>query len=453
MIVGVPKEVKEDEYRVAITPAGVRELTAAGHTRLRREREPASARPSPTRTSWRPGPRSSTDPDDIWAAADLVLGVKEPIAEEYPRLGLRHRPGPLHLPPPGRLPAVHRGPAGRGQHGDRLRDRAPGRRLAAPAHPDERGGRADGPADGLPPPHATRWWPGRAGLRRARRAVRPRSSSSGPGWPAWPPPPWPWACTADVYILDRNLERLRQVDHHFRGALETVASSTHAIEETCLDADIVIGAVLVVGAQGAHTGLRRPGRPDASRARSWWTSRSTRAAASSRPVPPPTPIPPSRSTARSSTAWPTCRARCPTRSTHALVNATLPYVLEIANHGWRDAVRADPALAEGVNVVDGSVVYEPVAAAHGMAGRALGLLPQLNGAVPRAPAHRRSGPSSRQGSCPERSRPPGGERAARCRPAGPDRAPGRAAPCGAGPPRPRPQGHRRDRPRRRAVPC
>ena len=56
----------------------------------------------------------------------------------------------------------------------------------------------------------------------------------------------------------------------------------------------------------------------------------------------------------------------PHTSTHALVNATLPYVLEIANHGWRDAVRRDAALAEGVNVVEGSVVYEPVAEAHGM---------------------------------------------------------------------------------------
>ena len=70
---------------------------------------------------------------------------------------------------------------------------------------------------------------------------------------------------SDVYVLDRNLDRLRQVDHHFRGALETIASSQHAIEEICIDADIVIGAVLVVGARAPTAGLRRPGREDARR--------------------------------------------------------------------------------------------------------------------------------------------------------------------------------------------
>ncbi len=118
---------------------------------------------------------------------------------------------------------------------------------------------------------------------------------------------------SEVYILDRNLERLRQVDHHFRGALETVASSTHAIEETCIDADIVIGAVLVVGAKapklvsdelvarmrdglGAGGHLRGPGR-----------------VLRVDPARPPTPTPPSRSTARCSTAWPTCPEPFPTR--------------------------------------------------------------------------------------------------------------------------------------------
>ena len=123
-------------------------------------------------SSWPPGPRSWTTRTTSGPASDMVLGVKEPIAEEYPRLGARTGPGPLHLPPPGRLPAVHRRPRGRRQHGHRLRDGAPGRQLPSTAHPDERGGRADGPADGRPPPHA----PGRRsrhpGVRRARRALR-----------------------------------------------------------------------------------------------------------------------------------------------------------------------------------------------------------------------------------------------------------------------------------------
>ena len=131
-------------------------------------RGPASARPSPTTTSSPPGRRSWTTPTTIWADADLVLGVKEPVAEEYPRLGLRPGPGALHLPPPGRVAAVHRRPGGRGQHGHRLRDGAPARQLTPPAHPDERGGRPDGAADGVPPPDAARRWPGHPGLRGAR---------------------------------------------------------------------------------------------------------------------------------------------------------------------------------------------------------------------------------------------------------------------------------------------
>ncbi len=96
----------------------------------------------------------------------------------------------------------------------------------------------------------------------------------------------------------------------------------------------------------------------------------------------------------------------PHSSTHALVNATLPYVLEIANHGWRDAVRSDPALAEGVNVVDGSVVYEPVAAAHGMDAVPLADVPRLIGAACRRD-RLIGGPTWRQGVEPGAMRPPG----------------------------------------------
>jgi alanine dehydrogenase len=170
---------------------------------------------------------------------------------------------------------------------------------------------------------------------------------------------------AEVYILDTNLERLRQVDHHFRGALETVASSSHAIEESCIEADIVIGAVLVVGAKApmlvsdALVAQMRPGSVlvDVS-VDQGGCFESTRPTTHSDP------------TFEVNGSLFYCVANMPGAvphtSTHALVNATIPYVVEIANRGWRDAVRDDPALAEGVNVVEGSVVYEPVASAHGM---------------------------------------------------------------------------------------
>jgi alanine dehydrogenase len=170
---------------------------------------------------------------------------------------------------------------------------------------------------------------------------------------------------ADVYILDRNLERLRYLDHHFRGALETVASSTHAIEETCLEADIVIGAVLVVGARAPKlvpdslVAQMRPGSVlvDIS-VDQGGCFESTRPTTHSNPT----------FMVHQSVFY--CVANMPGAvphsSTHALANATLHYSLEIAERGWRDAVRADPALALGVNVVEGAVVYGPVSDAHSM---------------------------------------------------------------------------------------
>jgi alanine dehydrogenase len=171
---------------------------------------------------------------------------------------------------------------------------------------------------------------------------------------------------ADVYILDRNLERLRQVDHHFRGALETVASSSHAIEETCLEADIVIGAVLVVGARAPTlvpdtlVAQMRPGSVlvDIS-VDQGGCFESTRPTTHSDPT----------FGVHESLFY--CVANMPGAvphsSTQALANATLHYALEIAERGWKEAARADPALGLGVNVAAGSVVYGPVAEAHGIA--------------------------------------------------------------------------------------
>ena len=170
---------------------------------------------------------------------------------------------------------------------------------------------------------------------------------------------------ADVYILDRNLERLRRVDHHFRGALETVASSTHAIEETCVDADIVIGAVLVVGAKAPK--LVSDDLVADMRDGSVLVDISVDQGGCFESTHPTTHSDPTFEV-NGSIFY--CVANMPGAvphsSTHALVNATLPYALEIASRGWREAVVDDTALAEGVNVAEGSLVYEPVAAAHGM---------------------------------------------------------------------------------------
>jgi alanine dehydrogenase len=171
---------------------------------------------------------------------------------------------------------------------------------------------------------------------------------------------------SDVYVLDHDLERLRDVDHHFRGALETIASSTHAIEETCMGADIVIGAVLVVGAKAPKlvsdelVAAMNPGSVlvDISVDQGGCFESSH-------------PTTHSNPTFEVHGSLFYCVANMPGAvphsSTYALTNATLPYTLEVAARGWREAAKTDPALAKGVNVVEGHVTYEPVAAAHAMA--------------------------------------------------------------------------------------
>jgi alanine dehydrogenase len=144
-----------------------------------------------------------------------------------------------------------------------------------------------------------------------------------------------------------------------------VASSTHAIEETCIDADIVIGAVLVVGAKAPT--LVSDQLVASMREGSVLVDISVDQGGCFESTRPTTHSDP---TFEVNGSLFYCVANMPGAvphsSTHALVNATVPYILEIAQHGWRGAVRADAALAEGVNVVEGSVVYEPVAATHGL---------------------------------------------------------------------------------------
>jgi alanine dehydrogenase len=362
VIVGVPKEVKTDEYRVAITPAGVRELTTAGHT-VYVEQGAGVGSSIPDVEFIATGAKMVADPNDIWAESDMILGVKEPVPEEYHRLGLRKDQvlfTYLHLAASaectGALLAA--GNTAIAYETVRLADGS----LPLLTPMSEVAGRM---APLMGAHHLMRPGGGRGvlvcgipGVRSARVVIL------GAGVAGMAAATLAVGMHSDVYIMDRNLERLRQVDHHFRGALETVASSTHAIEECCLDADIVIGAVLVVGAKAPKlvsdelVGRMRHGSVlvDIS-VDQGGCFESTRPTTHSDP------------TFEVNGSLFYCVANMPGAvphsSTHALVNATLPYVLEIADRGWRDAVRNDAALAQGVNVVEGSVVYEPVASATG----------------------------------------------------------------------------------------
>src|SRR5664279_3031021 len=350
MIVGVPKEVKADEYRVAITPAGVRELTAAGHT-VHVEQGAGVGSSIPDEDFVATGAKILDDPDDIWAAADLVLGVKEPIAVEYPRLGARKDQvlfTYLHLA--ASLPCTEALLAGGNTaiayETVRLRDNS----LPLLTPMSEVAGRM---APLMGAHHLMRPGGGRGALISGVPGVMPTNVVViGAGVSGLAAATMAAGLHANVKILDRNLERLRQVDIHFDGRVQTIASSTLALEQACLDADIVIGAVLVVGAKAPKlvsnelVARMRHGSVlvdiSVDQGGCFEVTGSIFYCVANMP------------------------GAVPNTSTYALANATLPYTMELARHGWREAVLGDDALGEGVNVVHGAVTYGPVAEALGM---------------------------------------------------------------------------------------
>jgi alanine dehydrogenase len=170
---------------------------------------------------------------------------------------------------------------------------------------------------------------------------------------------------AEVLLLDKNVARLRQADAIYQGHVQTVASNTYEIERAVLDADLVIGAVLVPGAKAPKlitnelVKRMRPGSVlvDISIDQGGCFE-------DSRPTTHDDPVYKVHNSIFYCVA--TMPGAVPHTSTYALTNVTLPYALELANRGWRDAMRADPALALGLNTHAGHVTYGPVADAHGM---------------------------------------------------------------------------------------
>ena len=363
MIVGIPGEVKTDEWRVAITPAGVRELTSAGHTVLV-QKGAGDGSSMPDADFVRTGAKIVDDPDDVWASADLVCKVKEPVAEEYHRLGLRQGQvlfTYLHLAASRACTEALLAAGNVALAYETVRQ--PDNSLPLLAPMSEVAGRM---APLMGAHHLMRPGGGRGVLVCGVPGVRcARIVILGAGVAGFAAATMAVGMHAEVFILDRNLDKLREVDHHFRGALETIASSEHAIEEVCLEADVVIGAVLVVGARAprlvsdALVEQMKPGSVlvDIS-VDQGGCFESTHPTTHSNPT----------FEVHGSLFY--CVANMPGAvphtSTHTLANATLPYTLRIADRGWLEAVRMDPALAEGVNVAEGRAVYRPVAEAHGL---------------------------------------------------------------------------------------
>jgi alanine dehydrogenase len=363
MIIGAVKEIKTDEYRVSLTPAGARELTAAGHQVLVEQGAGVGSSISDAEYIAN-GATIIESADDVWADSELLLKVKEPVGDEHKRLGLHKNQvlfTYLHLAASRECTdaLIAANNVAIAFETVRLRDNSlplltPMSEVAgrmAPlmgAHHLMRPGGGHGTliagVPGVAPANVVVIGAGVSGLAAATMAA---------------------GLHANVKILDRNLERLRQVDIHFDGRVQTIASSALAIEEACLDADIVIGAVLVVGAKAPKlvsndlVARMRDGSVlvDIS-VDQGGCFEATRPTTHSNP------------TFEVNGCIFYCVANMPgavpATSTRALSNATLPYVLELARHGWREAVIADDALAEGVNVVNGKVTYGPVAESLGL---------------------------------------------------------------------------------------
>lgn len=361
MIVGIPREVKDNEYRVAATPAGVRELSVAGHQVLV-EAGAGEGSSIPDEAFVKYGAELAGSADEVWSSAELVLKVKEPVQEEYDRL----RQGQilftyLHLAASRELAEmlVERKVAAVGYETVELPDgRLP---LLAPmsevagrmapqvgAHYLERGNGGRGVLLG-----------GVSGVHPARVVVLGAGmAGSNAAWIAA-------GMEAEVIIVDKDVDKLRLVDQIHKGRILTVTSNRAAIEYHIERADLVIGAVLVAGARAPV--LVTEEMVASMRPRSVIVDISVDQGGCVETI---------RMTTHSDPTYVergivhygvgNMPGAVPRTSTYALTNVTLPYAVEIASRGLEDAVREDPVLARGVNVYAGAVTNAAVADAHGL---------------------------------------------------------------------------------------
>jgi alanine dehydrogenase len=366
VIVGIPKEVKDNEYRVAATPEGVRELTRAGHEVLV-EDGAGSGSSIPQERYEKAGAKIVPAPADVWSAAELVLKVKEPIAQEYDRM----REGQvlftyLHLAasrnltqamlqrrvtgvayetvllPDGRLPLL----APMSEVAGRM---AP--HVAARLLEKEYGGRGIlmGGVSGVRPAKVLVLGAGMAGSNAAWIAA---------------------GMEAEVVVVDKNLDRLRFIDQIHKGRIITLMSDQLTLEQRVRESDVVIGSVLIPGALAPKlvtqemVASMRPGSVIVDIAIDQGGCVET-----------------SRMTTHSDPTYlvegvvhycvGNMPGAVPNTSTYALTNVTLPYALAIAGKGLVHAIREDPALALGVNTLAGALTNEGVAEAHGMSSTSL----------------------------------------------------------------------------------
>ncbi|MGZ8692258.1 MAG: alanine dehydrogenase [Gaiellaceae bacterium] len=365
MKIGVAKEIKTDEYRVALTPAGARELGQRGHGVI--VETGAGGGSSFSDAAYEAAGARIAPVEEVWGEAELLLKVKEPIAPEYGRL----REGLvlftyLHIAADealtrallesrttavayetvetdsGALPLL----APMSEIAGRLAAQAGAYFLEKPL-----GGRGLllGGVPGVAPGRVVVIGGGIVGYNAAVIAI---------------------GLGANVTILERSIDRMRHLEEILSGRVSLVMSSSLQIEESVSEADVVIGAVLIPGALAPRLITREmvAGMKDGAVLADVAIDQGG-CAETSRPTTHSQPV----YTVEGVTHY--CVANMPgavpITSTKALTNATLPYVEAIADHGLAESVARDPALARGVNVVEGTVTYEAVADAHGLDYRPL----------------------------------------------------------------------------------
>jgi len=360
MRIGVAREIKPQEYRVALTPAGARELVRHGHEVL--VETGAGVGSAFGDDAYVRAGATLGSVDEVWSSADLLLKVKEPIASEYPRL----REGLtlftyLHIAADEPLT---RALADSGITAIAYETVETDRRalpLLAPM--SEIAGRlaAQAGAYFLEKPLG-----GRGLLLGGVPGVAPgRVLVIGGGIVGYNAAVIALGLGANVTILERSIDRMRHLDEILSGRVSLVMSSTLQIEESIVEADVVIGAVLIPGAIAPKLITR-----------AMVTAMKEGAVLCDVAIDQGGCAETSHPTTHSDPVYVVdgvthyCVANMPgavpVTSTKALTNVTLPFVEEIADNGLVQAVARDPALARGVNVLDGKITYEAVAEAHNL---------------------------------------------------------------------------------------
>jgi alanine dehydrogenase len=361
MKIGLPKEIKDNEYRVGLTPAGVRAFTDAGHN-VFVEKSAGEGSGFANELYEKAGATMLETADDVWGEGDMIVKVKEPVAPEYARMRENQLLFTyLHLAPEPELTKQLLERKVSGVAYETITDERGTLPLLTPMSEvagrmsvqvgatyleKMNGGRGIllGGVPGVTAGRVVIIGGGVVGTEAAKMAI---------------------GLGAHVTIIDRNLDRLRQLDDIFLSKVQTLASSRYAIEEAISNADLIVGAVLIVGAAAPKLVTREMLKMIPNGAvlvdvavDQGGCFETTHATTHSNP------------TYYEEGVLHYCVANMPgavpRTSTFALTNATLPYALDLANKGLERAIKEDKGLLEGVNTFGGKLTYEAVAASQNL---------------------------------------------------------------------------------------